>query len=559
MATMKWFMCIVILAIGINAKQNREFRERASIYSRLTECDYYKTDDYNYTHFVELSADIKVPESIDNCTRVSVYLIGPRDAHIILSSTNKPNRDKDFVYEFLFGGYDNKRIIIRKRIQRYTLKELSFSEVIPVLRPLKVMIEISNNGHIKVYIENKPEPVIEAFDPFVLPVKYISFASYQGASNEFLYNCISDKTTIDTSNQKPVAVTTTSTNLALVSLDTLVEKCQTEETWELEYNKFHELKSFKNSQAEGYLFKLNFFVYGEKEVNVLLSNSENPNIEKEAAYKIVIGGYGAQQVIRKTVEGDDLFEKIQLKDLISEETQTRVLIQMTKDGQIEVFVGEFQYKPVVKAHDKHPVDVKYVSFASNDGARVLYFYNCDDEKASASLSPPPAPHALLITDPIENEDILAKKCKHTYAWEDVYTTAIKLDSIKNSLADGFRFQLSLFVKGVRDAQILLTTGNSLDPKDGYEIVIGGWSDSKHLIRKNGDVVAKVNEFNVLNELKPIKVVVELTTDGVMRVWTEANKWKPLLEFKDTKPIDDLSTLSFKAYYRDLDFYYGCTA
>lgn len=66
----------------------------------------------------------------------------------------------------------------------------------------------------------------------------------------------------------------------------LVKKCQTEETWELEYNKFHELKNFKNSQADGYLFKLNFFVYGQKEVNILLSSTEKPNIEKESAYQI---------------------------------------------------------------------------------------------------------------------------------------------------------------------------------------------------------------------------------------------------------------------------------
>lgn len=45
----------------------------------------------------------------------------------------------------------------------------------------------------------------------------------------------------------------------------------------------------------------------------------------------VIAGYGGtRQVIRKTVEGDELFEKVQLKDLISEEHQNRVLIQMTK-------------------------------------------------------------------------------------------------------------------------------------------------------------------------------------------------------------------------------------
>lgn len=66
----------------------------------------------------------------------------------------------------------------------------------------------------------------------------------------------------------------------------LAGKCTVEETWELEYNKFHELKSFKNSQADGYLFKLNFFVHGKKEVHILLSATEKPNIEKESAYEI---------------------------------------------------------------------------------------------------------------------------------------------------------------------------------------------------------------------------------------------------------------------------------
>lgn len=69
-------------------------------------------------------------------------------------------------------------------------------------------------------------------------------------------------------------------------LTVLVKKCETEETWELEYNKFHELKSLKNSQADGYVFKLNFFVFGEKEMHVLLSSTEKPNIEKESAYEI---------------------------------------------------------------------------------------------------------------------------------------------------------------------------------------------------------------------------------------------------------------------------------
>lgn len=163
------------------------------------------------------------------------------------------------------------------------------------------------------YTENKSEPILEAYDPFVLPVQFMGFASYQGASVEFLFNCTSDKTTVDTSSNdiQKQPVETPINDLSRVPLDgmnsnspfqhlrmrsiyfqtkfhflALVKKCETEETWELDYNKFHELATFKNSQADGYAFKLNFFVHGQKEVHILLSSTEKPNIEKDSAYEI---------------------------------------------------------------------------------------------------------------------------------------------------------------------------------------------------------------------------------------------------------------------------------
>lgn len=113
-----------------------------------------------------------------------------------------------------------------------------------------------------------------------------------------------------------------------------MKKCETEETWELNYNKFHALKDLKNSQAEGYVFKLNFFIFGNKEVHVLLSPTDKLKVENgytkdQSAYEVIVGGYGgARHVIRKTLEDDDLFEKVQIKDLVPEEKQTRVLMQL---------------------------------------------------------------------------------------------------------------------------------------------------------------------------------------------------------------------------------------
>lgn len=135
-----------------------------------------------------------------------------------------------------------------------------------------------------------------------------------------------------------------------------------------------------------------------------------------------------------------------------------------------MFVGELQYKAIVKALAK-PIDVKYVSFASSDGNRVLYFYNCDDEKAAKTILPVQESNAHpFFAEPTEtNEEDLTKKCKHTQSWEDVYSTPVKLDSIKNSQPDGYVVRIPVLVKGVRDAHILLQSGNSANPKDGYEI------------------------------------------------------------------------------------------
>lgn len=91
------------------------------------------------------------------------------------------------------------------------------------------------------------------------------------------------------------------------------------------------------------------------------------------------------------------------------------------------------------------------------------------------------------------------------------------------------------------------------------LVLGGWGDTKHLIRKNGDAVVKVHEYNVLNEFQPIKVIVELNNNGELKVFTDANKFTPLLYYKDPQPIKNLSTISFTAYFRDIDFYYACSS
>lgn len=138
-------------------------------------------------------------------------------------------------------------------------------------------------------------------------------------------------------------------------------------------------------------------------------------------------------------------------------------------GLIQVYVGDLQYKPIVWAVDKKPIPVKYVSFASNDGSRVLFFYNCDDNTSDTiDLATAPV-HPLLAAPSVYDEEILASKCKHVHAWENKYTLGVNLAALKKSQPDEYVFQIPIYIRGIRDAHILLTPSGDLNPENGYEI------------------------------------------------------------------------------------------
>lgn len=57
----------------------------------------------------------------------------------------------------VLGGWGNSRVLIRKRIQNYSLKDIAISPVISDLRPLKVVIEIANGKFEFLFCSNDKE------------------------------------------------------------------------------------------------------------------------------------------------------------------------------------------------------------------------------------------------------------------------------------------------------------------------------------------------------------------------------------------------------------------
>lgn len=51
----------------------------------------------------------------------------------------------------------------------------------------------------------------------------------------------------------------------------------------------------------------------------------------------------------------------------------------------------------------------------------------------------------------------------------------------------------------------------------------------------GELLARVYEQNILSVKNPIKIVIEITSDGTVKIWTSRNQYAPLLEWKDPSP------------------------
>lgn len=65
----------------------------------MVDCEYFDSFENNYTLFEPLT-NIEDSQPDGYIARFAFYALGSRDAHIILTDTNKPNWEKDWAYEF---------------------------------------------------------------------------------------------------------------------------------------------------------------------------------------------------------------------------------------------------------------------------------------------------------------------------------------------------------------------------------------------------------------------------------------------------------------------------
>lgn len=120
------------------------------------------------------------------------------------------------------------------------------------------------------------------------------------------------------------------------------------------------------------------------------------------------------------------------------------------DGEIQVFI-EHSRDPIAVWKDPQPLSIQYFGFASYDNP-VKFYYNCHNDE----------PQTYDITE-LQNKCDMYKT--HSYEYKDFIP-------IPANQPEGYRLSFLTYIKGKRDAHILLTDktdANTLDFDDLYEI------------------------------------------------------------------------------------------
>ncbi|CAG4968585.1 unnamed protein product [Parnassius apollo] len=145
---------------------------------------------YSYeTYYRVDSADRRRLKSEPNVAfEMHLAILAASNGHILLSTVPQPTAS-DPVYEIVIGGGGNKFTELRRNLRR---NARASSKTIGILSPIEFRafyIKISDDGLIEFGKEDEALPLLSYYDVNPLPIKYFSFAAWNGVEAKFLYDC----------------------------------------------------------------------------------------------------------------------------------------------------------------------------------------------------------------------------------------------------------------------------------------------------------------------------------------------------------------------------------
>lgn len=307
-------------------------------------------------------------------------------------------------------------------------------------------------------------------------------------------------------------------------------------------------------KPSGFSLRFPFYVQTPYDANILLSATEDP-LSEEEVYEIQLGSVGNSVVRILRKKSSVVLAEIKEDFILNEFKPTKFVIEVTDDGKIRIFSEHNPWAPLLTAVDPKPLNVKYVSFAS--GTRALFFHDVNEkvlvshvEKPKLDVELKPNPLIVKVEVPTGKEDVWFTtyfKSYDTVGKKD-YEKLVNLLELEKVKPEGYHVRMPVWVEGPHSAHILLSPISDVPLKDdSYEIVIGGWMNTRIEIRKrmNGPILASVNTPNIMSMIKRKKFVIEVTTDGWINVYSDADLYKPLISAYDPNPVP-VNWLGFKS-------------
>lgn len=181
-------------------------------------------------------------------------------------------------------------------------------------------------------------------------------------------------------------VNDTNFNYALISL-VLALNGKSYESWSDVYGQAVAIDA--KWQPSGYTLRLPFYVVGPGDAHILLHVNEKPTVEDQQVYEIRIGTTGNSLTVLSKQIGGEVLHRVYEQNLLSQWKPTKLVIELSPDGVLNVFSAHNPYAPLLTWKDSNPLAVKYISFAS--GARVQYFWDVNEETILTVPPKPPVP------------------------------------------------------------------------------------------------------------------------------------------------------------------------
>lgn len=165
------------------------------------------------------------------------------------------------------------------------LASVGAPNIISVLKRKKFVVEVTYDGHIRVFSEDDLyKPLAAAYDPKPFRIEYLSFKNYNKEPLKFYYNY----------NPRNVANRILSKLVpSKYDLKLLKAQCSELVATSTDFKTYVKISDLALTQFDGVGRTFSFYVDGTKDASLLLTNTPTPNEEHDTVYEV-------RKYIRKT-------------------------------------------------------------------------------------------------------------------------------------------------------------------------------------------------------------------------------------------------------------------